>query len=776
MAEAADFQGMRSSPARRWLRRTASLITGVPLLTGLLCGPAAPAAQAAEPTGSRTVDVSLDTVTPEAPGKDDTITVSGTVVNEGPRTITGAHVDLRVGPKLAGRTGIDRAAERTGYTYGVDGPTVDDKYSVDLPKLASGISYDFKLSVPADELDLDDDNGGVYELGVSLTGQTSSQSFERVLGIERTFLPWQPGAMEKKTRLTYLWPLISSTHLTSETGSDEQQTPVFEDEALAAELAPGGRLDQLVSLGKELPVTWVIDPDLLATVDAMTRSYRVKSGDSTVAGRNQAVAKRWLSSVEDAVQGKKVVALPFADPDLASLAHTGKSVSGSLSHLQPATQVAEITVETILHVKPSVDFAWPVDGAIDSSIVDVATSAGAHKVIARSDSLQDNLSYTPTAARPIGGGTTAVVADTRLSTAFQGDMTDAGDSTLAVQKFLAQSLALALQDPEKQRSIVVAPQRVPTVAQAQSMARALRALEPKRWTQPLDLVAAASAEPDAEANTKVPSASQYPARLRRQELPVEAFEDISETQSTLDKFKVVLTFADRVEAPFGRAIDRELSTAWRGKPEAAQRYRDEVQSYLRNLTEEVRLIEKSDVTLSGRSATIPVTVQNQLVQGIDDLVLRLKSNNPNRLHFDGDEGMAEQPIKVEGGHSQSVKFPAAANANGQVQMTAQLFTKDGTPYGPEMSFTVRVSEITPTVMLVLAGGVLLLVLAGIRMYTQRKRAAAAETADAGDPGSSDAPDTEGGGSGSDPGQPSDLAPDTGPESGNPSGAGEKVDR
>ncbi|MEV4679676.1 DUF6049 family protein [Streptomyces kurssanovii] len=775
MAEAADFQGMRSSPARRWLRRTASLITGVPLLTGLLCGPAAPAAQAAEPTGSRTVDVSLDTVTPEAPGKDDTITVSGTVVNEGRRTITGAHVDLRVGPKLAGRTGIDRAAERTGYTYGVDGPTVDDKYSVELPKLASGISYDFKLSVPAEELDLDD-NGGVYELGVSLTGQTSSQSFERVLGIERTFLPWQPESLEKKTRLTYLWPLISSTHLTSETGSDEQQTPVFEDEALAAELAPGGRLDQLVSLGKELPVTWVIDPDLLATVDAMTRSYRVKSGDSTVAGRNQAVAKRWLSSVEAAVQGKKVVALPFADPDLASLAHRGKSVSGSLSHLQPATQVSEITVETILHVKPSVDFAWPVDGAIDSSIVDVATSAGAHKVIARSDSLQDNLSYTPTAARPIGGGTTAVVADARLSTAFQGDMTDAGDSTLAVQKFLAQSLALSLQDPEKQRSIVVAPQRVPTVAQAQSMARALRALEPKRWTQPMDLVAAASAEPDADANTKVPSAAQYPARLRRQELPVQAFENIGETQSTLDKFKVILTFADRVEAPFGRAIDRELSTAWRGKPEAAQRYRDEVQSYLRSLTEEVRLIEKSDVTLSGRSATIPVTVQNQLVQGIDDLVLRLRSNNPNRLHFDGDKGMAEQPIKVEGGHSQSVKFPAAANANGQVQMTAQLFTKDGTPYGPEMSFTVRVSEITPTVMLVIAGGVLLLVLAGIRMYTQRKRAAAGETGDAEEPGTSDTPDTEGGGSGSDPGQPSDLAPDTGPESGNPSGAGEKVDR
>ena len=66
-------------------------------------------------------------------------------------------------------------------------------------------------------------------------------------------------------------------------------------------------------------------------------------------------------------------------------------------------------------VKPETDFAWPVNGAVDPSIVKVAISAGADKVIARSDSLQENssLSYTPNAARPIGGGTTAVVADAR---------------------------------------------------------------------------------------------------------------------------------------------------------------------------------------------------------------------------------------------------------------------------------------------------------------------------------------------------------------------------
>ncbi|MQS38041.1 DUF6049 family protein [Streptomyces katsurahamanus] len=788
MAEAADFHGTSPSPARRWLRRTASLLIGVPLVAGLLGGPAVTPAHAAvgkASSDSRTVDVSLNTLTPAAPVKGDTLTVSGTVVNEGKQTIHDAEIDLRVGPQVFGRTGIDRATERDGFNAALDGSSIDDKFGVELPKLVPGVSRDFSLTVPVSELGLGAD--GVYQLGVTLSGRTSQQSFEQVLGIERTFLPWQPEDLEKKTRITYLWPLISSTHLTSETGSDERQTPVFEDESLAEELKPEGRLGQLVSLGRDLPVTWVIDPDLLSTVDAMTGDYKVKSGDDVVAGKNQEIAKAWLSSVQSAVQGEKVIALPFADPDLASLAHRGKDVSGSLRHLQQATAVAASTVETIIHEKPSTDFAWPVNGAIDSSIVDVATSAGADKVIARSDSLRDDLDYTASAARPIGGGTTAVVADVRLSRAFEGDMLRADRSTLAVQEFLAQTLAVTLQDTDKQRSLVVAPQRTPSVSQAQSMARALEALEPQRWTEPQDLIAASAAKPDDNANTRVPPASRYPAELRKQELPVQAFQDIRTTQNELDNFTVILTQRDRVETPFGRAIDREMSTSWRGNPEAAQLYRDSVRNNLDVLTRQVKLIEKSQITLSGRSATIPVTVQNQLVQGVDHLVLRLSSDNAARLSLGDGDRIADQPIQVQGGHSQSVKFDALANANGQVRMTAQLLTEDGKPYGEPMQFTVKVSEITPTVMLVLAGGVLLLVLAGIRMYTQRKRSAAAQGQPADTEADGTAPDgddssnggterPEGDIDGPDPGQASDLTPDTGPESDNPSGTGEKVDR
>ncbi|MFD9935384.1 DUF6049 family protein [Streptomyces massasporeus] len=801
MAEAADFQGTSASPARRWLRRTGALLTGVPLLAGLLQLPAATPADAAgqeslqAAAGTGSVSVAVDSLTPSAASDGDTVTVSGTVTNNGKQTVTGAHVDLQVGPPIETRSSIDTLAKKSADLQGPSGEKVGGKYTEKYSALTPGVAEPFSISVPADKLDLGRD--GVYQLAVSLSGKTSAQPWDQVLGIQRTFLPWQPEEAETKTKTTFLWPLVSSAHMAAETGSNEQQTPVFRDDELAEEISPGGRLEQMVSLGKGLDVTWVVDPDLLASVDAMTRSYQVRAADgSTTPGKNQEVAKHWLAELQQAVTGNEVAALPFGDPDLASLAHNGTNVTGSLGHLKEATDVADETVDTILHVKPSTDFVWPADGAVDPSIVKVATSAGADKVITRSDSLQDNLSYTPSAARPIGGGTTAVVADSRMSTAFQGDLTKASASTLAVQRFLAQSLTLGLQTG-KQRSVVVAPQRMPSARQAQAMAEALGALQDGNWSESQDLTSAAKAKPDPAANTRVPSASAYPSSLRKQELPRAAFEQIARTQGKLDKFKVILTRQSRVVTPFGRAMNREMSTSWRGRGIAAVGYRDGIESYLNGLIDGVKLIQKSETKLSGRSATIPVTVQNNLVQGVDHLQLRLTSKNPTRLKIGGD-AYEEQRVTVNGGHAQSVKFPTSANANGRAEVVAQLYTEDGQKYGAPVTFDVKVTEVTPTVMLVIGGGVLLLVLAGFRMYTHRKRAAARETAEDDTTGADDETDgphdredapqnpepsgarlkeEAGAGSGADASeQPSDPAPDTAAESADPSGTGERVDR
>src|ERR1051325_12069777 len=98
-----------------------------------------------------------------------------------------------------------------------------------------------------------------------------------------------------------------------------------------------------------------------------------------------------------------------------------------------------------------------------------------------------------------------------------------------------------------------------------------------------------------------------------------------------------------------------MSTSGRGRTPATSTFRQDVQAYLDSLTGQVKLIDKSETKLSGRSATIPVTVQNNLVQGVDHLVLRLPSTNDTRLEINGDV-YAEQRIEVSGGPTTTGKF------------------------------------------------------------------------------------------------------------------------
>jgi hypothetical protein len=564
--------------------------------------------------------------------------------------------------------------------------------------------------------------------------------------------------------------------------TDDEQSPIFLDDDLAKELAPGGRLQQMVSLGRDLPVTWVIDPDLLATVDAMAHSYRVAGPggdlDNTTVGTGTAAAKQWLLDLRQAVAGHEVVALPFSDPDIASIAHQGKNVAGTLAYLGDATELAASTVDTVLDVEPVTDVAWPVNGAVDSSVVAVATSAGADKIIARSDSLGESgsLNYTPTAARPIGGGTTAVVADANLSQSFQGGSLFRADAqSQAVQEFLSQTLTISLQAPQQQRSIVVAPQRMPSASQAQAMAEAITDVQSSAWAQTADFSAAARATPDPRSNRAVPGTGSYPQALRKQELPTYAFEHLQSTQRRLDEFRQILSNPSRVDVPFGTAMLRSMSTEWRGNTTSALSFREAIGSYLSRLMGLVRVLDKGGtVTLSGRSATIPVSVKNELGQAVTGLELRLTSDQPNSL--DVTKG---QSITVEGGHTRSLKFEAKASRNGYTYVTAQLYTKDGARYGAPMRFRVSVTSITSTIMVVIAGGLLLLVLAGVRMYRQRKRhAAAAEAADA----DGDTDGEENGEAEEDPEadtgpkQPGDPETDTDAETTAQSGSGEKVDR
>lgn len=737
MGKAARHRG--TTPAWARARRAGALLAGGLLLAGALTPAAvattpasrtAPAGQHQQPqkrqkqnSDDRTVRVALNEMSPAVPTENGTVTLTGTVTNTGRSTVTDAHVGVRVGlngQPMASRSHLAEIAQRTDFTYD-DGDEIPDRVA-DLPSLSPGVSHPFTLQVPVKELNLR--GNGVYQLGVSLTGETKKTSGPQVLGIVRTFVPWYPDPNQTKhTQVTMVWPVIDRPHMDARTDADTRRTPVLRDDRLAADLAPGGRLGQLVSVGKDLPVTWVVDPDLLATVDTMADGYKVAADDVSIQdaepGTGSEVAARWLNEFRAAVRGKQVIALPFADPDLASIAHRGKNVPETLVHLDSAHQLAVETTRTVLGVEPRTDVAWPMDGAADRSVVNVARATKADTVIVNSSALgSGSMDRTPDSPRPLGGGATALVADSALSTAFDGDNAVAGESTLAVQQFLAQSLMITMEAPSSKRSILVAPQRWPTASAAQTMAKALVEGRDGGWITPVDLRTLERAAPDKGADRTLPPASEYPGRLRKQELSTATFGQIRDTQDSLRGFLQILSRKDRADTPFSNAVLRSMSNSWRTDAAAGRAYRASLQEHLSGLRNAVRIRDKSDVTLSGSSGTLQVTVENNLNQKVENLVLELRSTQKQRFTV----GQA-QKVTIDGRHRKSFEFPTSAHANGRATVVAQLLTEDGVPYGEPVTFQVNVTSVTGTVLIVIACGVLLLILAGARMYRQRKRAA-----------------------------------------------------
>ncbi|MCU7823680.1 DUF6049 family protein [Kitasatospora sp. DSM 101779] len=719
----------------RAARRLAAVLAGSTVLLSAApyataAAPARTAFPAASPDYPATVQI--DSVSAPVAGDNATVTVTGRVTNAGSSTVKAAHVVLR-SPKeeLTTRSAINLVAGRTNPTS-KDG-TVLPGHKADLGDLAPGQSRPYVLQVSTSDLGLR--TAGVYELAVDVRDTDE----DRPLGIARTFLPYNTAPSGKQTRIATLWPITHAPELVAQTMPDDDQMPVLRDDSLTTELAPNGRLGKLVSIGQTLPnLTWVIDPDLLDTVYAMTKPYRVQKpgtggesakAENTVAGTGQNAATAWLAQLRTAVaaNGSQVVALPYADPDLASIAHNGSGLAGMDTALRKASTAGKVTAEGRLSVDVSSGVAWPYQGRLDQQTAGVARTTGADLVLVNGSSMPESrsLAYTPNAARPIGNGQTAVVADPVLSSLFSGDLDSDQAQSLAEQRFLAETMTITQQRPDDQRSLLVMPSRTLTVGTAEALADALHAAaQPNGWVAPTRLDAVATAPADPDANGSVPG--DYPGDLRGSELSPAALSSVMGVQTGLDQLLQILTQPQRVRGPFNAAMVRSMSTEWRDHAESSAAYRDGVQSYLVNLTTAVKVPAKSAITLPGDNAILLISVKNDLNQAVGNLELRVTSSQVNRLNVG-------QPATVvlDGTTSRTFRFPAEAQVNGPVQMTAQLWTTgpNAQPYGKAVSFTVEVTSVASGVMYVIGGGVVLMALAGVRFYLQRKKRSAAGEVD-----------------------------------------------
>ncbi|RPE33610.1 DUF6049 family protein [Kitasatospora cineracea] len=734
----------------RLARGTAALLAGG-LAGALGAAPAAavpgllPAAAAEYPATVR-----IDALSQQVASENSTVTVTGTITNSGSARFKSPTMKVRQpqARPMKTRSEIEMAESRTTPST-LDGISLDSP-AQRLQDLDPGQSEPFSLAVPVSALKVDET--GTYELAVDVWSSTGDEK-AHPLGIARTFLPYQGREPAQPSQLAVVWPLTHAPVLVAQTMADADQTPVLRDDSLTAELTGDGRLNRMVELGADLPgLTWAIDPNLLDTVYAMTKPYRVQkpgtSGESageenTVPGTGRDVATAWLAKLRTALAkpDTEVLSLPYADPDLASIAHNGAGLTGMDTALRKAVTAGQITTEARLSVDAESDVAWPYQGLLDQRTAAVAGAAGGRILLVDGRSMpeSDKLYYTPNAARPVGNGQTAVVSDAVLASLFRPDLNSAGARTLAVQRFLGETLTIAHQEPEHPRGLLVLPPRALSVGGAQALHDAVKGAAGSGWVAPTVLRKVAEQKPDPAANASVPEG--YPREATADELSAEELAATMQLQDGVDQLMMILTEPERVRGPFSAAMVRAMSTEWREQPKTGTEYRRGVRTYLDNLKSAVRVPKKTVVTLPGDNATLLVSVRNGLTQSVGNLELKITSAQPNRLRVD----YPIQPVVMDAGTSRTFRFPAEAQVNGPVQVTAQLWTTgpDARPYGEAVVFTVDVTSVASGVTYVIAGGTVLMVLAGVRFYLQRKKRRAAGEVDE-DPdrpadGSSDGP-------------------------------------
>ncbi len=368
---------------RRWA--VALLVTGlVVLLTSL--APAAP-----NPIGRSWLRLVISAQQPSMITANDTsVSINAAITNISDRPIRQITARIQLGDAVTDATGL-RADLSATASYSHSATVFTPVHGT----LDRGQSASFTVHADLrgpDSLRLT--RPGVYPLQVNVQGVPDYSAIDYRLAVASMLLPvlavpgrGAPTPVGPPTQLTVLWPLLDVQPRA--VGAANGQL-VLTDDSLATSLSPGGRLFGLVDAVHQVSganpdllsaLCFAVDPDLLATVQEMTGGYRVQSGGTTVAGQGTAAAQSWLTMVKGLTSGHCVLALPYADADLAALAHAGGTNLMRLALADGAAAVKSLGGTTLT------DVAWPADNTLDAATMTDLAGFGVHTALLSPDSV-----------------------------------------------------------------------------------------------------------------------------------------------------------------------------------------------------------------------------------------------------------------------------------------------------------------------------------------------------------------------------------------------------
>jgi hypothetical protein len=701
----------------------------------LLFFSALPATAAASPGGLRLVltDMSPRVVTADGPS---TLTVTGTLVNDGPDPVADLQVRIQRGNPLTTDGQLRDALDGEAPTDSAVSPFEDL-----AGELSPGGRLPVRLTVPLRGPGLALEATGVHELLVNVNGTPAGRDRAR-LAAARMLLPvlGLPGADPAQVRadptpITVLYPIAEPPHrIATVPGSP----PLLDNDALATSLAPTGRLGGMVAaLAQRAPVgspvraglCLAIDPDLVETASVMSQGYQVVGPNGVaVAGAGAAAAGQWLAQLTAVAKGGCVVALPYADADLVALTRGGL-IDAAARALAPGRQI----LSTLLATPVPADIAWPADGMLDNPTLDVVQASGAKSVLLSADAVTGRArsGVVPLAGRPV----TALLTDpllTRAATAPSATPTAPGPGAAATAESLAgNDGALATQDllgavayrAGGSAPVVVAPphQWRTDGAGARALLDAVSALVNAGAVDPVGLA-------DAVAATATTTPVRPDPPVAAAEVPgsavstlADAARDLTDLRSAVVDGNVGIT-ADQLFAPLQFGLLRGASAAYREAPTAAQDAASAVLAQVDAIRNSIRVLEPPNPYALGSSdAPLPITVANAL-----PVTVRV------RVELASTSGLRVNPIDVQQipplGRRQ-VSVNAQVTRAGQFTVDAAVRTPSGGLLGPPSHLKVRSTAYgTITAWLTAIAGGLLVLLAARRVWRRVRGEAERPTA------------------------------------------------
>lgn len=675
-------------------------------IIGLLAVPQGAARAEDPPTPVR---VTITGLAPVALGAGTTLSMTGTIANPGLTTITDLSVRLVISTTpIPTRRDLRKATEIDG-AYGAI-PLFATTTSV-TESLPAGAKATYRISVDTRQLPLG--SAGVYVIGVEAVGFGPSGFV--ILDSARTLIPYVPET-PAPVNVAWLWPLATAPG----------QTPddVLLGNSIPREVAPGGRLDSLLSAGESTPpISWVVDPQLLQVTGDMADGYLVDKGGQVRAGTGSGAAAAWLARARQilgepdptdrrAPRIRPLWITPYADPDADALTRAGLTTD-----LVRSATAAPAVAARNLGREPDGTLAWAAGGRLDQSALDVLASAGVRTVVVRQRALLDLVDVPEPVATPSGyvdleasgGRLRALVIDPGLLAALSMPQGNRATVLAARQRFLAELAYVALEPTEQTRYLVAAPSNPRWAPNPRLLRGIIASLRGTPWTR-LVPVGQVLAQPPTGTTRSLDAQAK-----RGRELTPGYLERVSAARQEVESLRAVLSDPLPVTAPITSAILRAESSAWRTRTREGGRLLDAIDASIATAEAKIYVVPRDNVVFSGDRGSVPVTVVNDYDQPVR-VGIALSAEPAARL-----DAAPLPPVEIEPGRRASLEVPVRVIGGDALMVAVQLTDPADAAFGQPVSLELRTTAYSRAALWVAIAAAVILALLVVWDIVRRGR-------------------------------------------------------